>query len=54
MDFVNKLAGGTKEGEQAKPQEKKSEGGFMDKINSLAGGGRESEKNEDAIDKGLS
>jgi len=53
MDYVNKLTGGNKEGEQARPQEeKKSEGGFMDKLNSFAGGGKESEKNEDAVDKG--
>lgn len=56
MDFVNKLTGGSKEGQEQKQQgteEQKSSGGFMDKINAMAGGGKESEKNEDAIDKGL-
>jgi len=54
MDFVNKLTGGNKEGEQAKPQEaQQSEGGFMDKLNSFAGGGKDSEKSEDTVDKGM-
>ncbi|KAI0123976.1 hypothetical protein BJ170DRAFT_68388 [Xylariales sp. AK1849] len=55
MDFVNKLTGGQKEGNQAQPegQKQESSGGFMDKVNGLAGGGKESEKNEDALDKGV-
>lgn len=57
MDFVNKLTGGSKDGEsktqQEQEQKKEGSGGFMDKVNSMAGGGKESEKNEDALDKGL-
>lgn len=59
MDFVNKLTGGSKDGEDQKQKEQTSQkqensgGGIMDKLNGLAGGGKESEKNEDALDKGL-
>lgn len=56
MDFVNKLTGGSKDGEknqQEQSQNKNKEsGGLMDKLHGMAGGGKESEKNEDALDKG--
>lgn len=59
MDFVNKLTGGNKEGQQATTQGQQQEsssssGGFMDKLNGMAGGGKDSEKNEDGLDKGMS
>ncbi|KAI1852710.1 hypothetical protein JX265_003199 [Neoarthrinium moseri] len=55
MDFINKIAGDKKAGDQAQSegQKQESSGGFMDKLNGMAGGGRESEKNEDALDKGV-
>ncbi|KAI1396835.1 hypothetical protein F4819DRAFT_113513 [Hypoxylon fuscum] len=56
MDFVSKIAGGTKDEQQQQNQgneQQKSSGGFMDKLNSMAGGGKESEKSEDALDKGV-
>ncbi|OTA76489.1 hypothetical protein M434DRAFT_402505 [Hypoxylon sp. CO27-5] len=57
MDFVNKITGNTKDGQEKKPREdeqkQNSSGGIMDKLNSVTGGGKESEKNEDALDKGV-
>lgn len=54
MDFIKDLAGGNKEGQQAKPQTEKTSGGggFMDKLNNVAGGGASGEKKEDGLDKG--
>ncbi|KAI2607803.1 hypothetical protein GGR54DRAFT_401376 [Hypoxylon sp. NC1633] len=62
MDFVNKLTGGSGNGQEQKPQgnqqqnndqQKSSGGGLMDKLNGMTGGGKESEKNEDVLDKGV-
>ncbi|KAI6082001.1 hypothetical protein F4821DRAFT_248147 [Hypoxylon rubiginosum] len=59
MDFVNKLTGGSKEGQenqqtqQQGTEQQTSSGGIMGKLNSMAGGGKDSEKNEDALDKGV-
>lgn len=58
MDFVNKIVGGGSKDEDnitgTKEQREEKPAGFMDKLNSVAGGGKEGEKNEDALDKGLS
>lgn len=54
MDLLNKVTGGSSEGDKGNKDQKSSGGGggFLDKLNAKAGGGRESEKDEDMLDKG--
>ena len=52
MDLLNKATGSDKKDHD--DQKSSSGGGILDKLNAKAGGGKESEKDEDALDKGMS
>jgi hypothetical protein len=54
MGKLGGMVGGKEGGHSQHEAQQQSSGGFMGKLNTMAGGGPESEKNEDALDKGMS